>query len=47
MGNDVDMWEMASVFEEQLKYVGNEVDLWEIAKLCGKWLKYSTNGLLN
>ena len=41
------MWEMASVFEKQLKYVGNDVDLWETPKICGKWLKYLINGLIN
>ena len=34
MGNDVCMWEMASVFEKQLKYVGNDVDLLEMAHIC-------------
>ena len=36
MGNDVCMWEMASVFEKRLKCVGNNVDIWEMAKICGK-----------
>ena len=36
MGNDVYMWEMASVFEERLKYVGNDVDSWEISEI---WLR--------
>ena len=26
MGNDACMWEIASVFQERLKYVGNDVD---------------------
>ena len=47
MGNDVYLWEMASVFEKRLKYVGNDVDLWEIVKICGKCLKYLINGLIN
>ena len=47
MGNDVYMWEMASVFEKRLKYVGNDIDLWEIAKICGKCLKYLIKGLIN
>ena len=47
MGNDIYMWEMASVFEKRLKYVGNDVDLWEIAKICGKCHKYLINGLIN
>ena len=36
MGNDVDMWEMAQVFQKQLKYVGNDVDLWEMSQICGE-----------
>ena len=36
MGNDVYMWEMASVFEKRLKCVGNDVDMWEMAKICGE-----------
>ena len=36
MGNDVYIWELASVFEKGLKYVGNDVDLWEIAQKCGE-----------
>ena len=45
MGNDVYMWEMASVLEKRLKYVGNDIDLWEIAKICGKCLNL-INGLI-
>ena len=47
MGNDVYMWEMASVFEKRLNYVGNDVDLWEMAKICGKCFKYLMNVLIN
>ena len=36
MGNDVCIWELASVFEKGLKYVGNDVDLWEMAQRCGE-----------
>ena len=36
MGNDVYIWELASVFEKRLKYVGNDVDLLEIAQKCGE-----------
>ena len=32
------MWEMAKVFEKQLRYVGNDVDLWEIASVFDKRL---------
>ena len=35
MGNDVYIWELAWVFEKNLKYMGNDVDLWEIAQICG------------
>ena len=34
MGNDVYIFELASVFEKRLKYVGNDVDLLEIAHKC-------------
>ena len=34
MGNDVDIWEMAQVFEKRINYVGNDLDLWEIAQIC-------------
>ena len=33
MGNDVYIWELASVFDKRLKYVGNDVALWEIAEI--------------
>ena len=36
MGNDVYIWELASVFEKRLKYVGNDLDLSEIALICGE-----------
>ena len=35
MGNDVYIWELASVFEKRLKHVGNDVDLWEMAQISG------------
>ena len=35
MGNDVYIWELASVFENRLKHVGNDVDLWEMAQISG------------
>ena len=34
MGNDVDAWELAWVFEKRPKYVGNDEDLWEMAQIC-------------
>ena len=45
MRNDGYMWEMASLFEKQLKCVGNDLHLWEMAKAYGKCLKYVGNGL--
>ena len=36
MGNDVYIWELASVFKKRLKHVGNDVDLWEMAQICGE-----------
>ena len=34
MGNDVDIWEMAQVFEKRLNYVGNDLDVCEKAQIC-------------
>ena len=52
MGNDVDMcevakicWEMASVFDNHLKYVRNDLVIWEIATIFEKWLRYIRHGL--
>ena len=36
MGNDVDISEMAQVFEKLLNYVGNDLDIWEMAETCGE-----------
>ena len=36
MGNDVYIWELASVFEKRLKYVENDVDLCEMSQICGE-----------
>ena len=36
MGNDVNIWEMAQVFEKRLNYVGNDLDVWEIPEICGE-----------
>ena len=36
MGNDVYIWELASVFEKRLKYVGNDVGLFEMSQICGE-----------
>ena len=36
MGNDVDIWELAEVFEKRPKYLGNDVDLWEISQIYGE-----------
>ena len=36
MVNDVDIWELAEVFEKRPKYLGNDVDLWEMAEICGE-----------
>ena len=36
VGNDVYIWEFASVFEKRPKYLGNDVDLWEITQICGE-----------
>ena len=51
MGNDVYIWELASVFEKRLIYVlnvsnmwGNHLINWQTAKKCGKWLRDLGNG---
>ena len=36
MGNDVNMFEMAQLFQKRPKYVGNDVDLWEMSQIYGK-----------
>ena len=36
MGNDVYIWEMASVFEKRLNYVRNDLDVWEMAQIYGE-----------
>ena len=36
MGNDVYIWEMASVFEKRLNYVSNDLDVFEMAQICGE-----------
>ena len=36
VGNDVYMWEKASVVQKRLKYLENDVDLWEMAQICGE-----------
>ena len=36
MGNDVHIWEMATVFEKRLNYGGNDLDVWEMAQICGE-----------
>ena len=38
------MWEMAYVFQNQLKYVGNDLEIWKMAKIFGKWLRYMGHG---
>ena len=36
LGNGLDTWEMAQVFDKRLNYVGNHLDLWEMAQICGE-----------
>ena len=36
--NDLEIWEMAQVFEKRINYVGNDLDLWEMAQICGEMI---------
>ena len=52
MGNDVDLWEMAKICGEWLKYLTNglkmwrnDLEIWEMAKIFGKWLRCMGQGL--
>ena len=36
MGNDVDISEMAPVFEKPLNYVRNDLDVFQMAQICGE-----------
>ena len=49
LGNDLDTWDMALVFEKRLYYVGNglriknvenDIEIQEMAEIFRKWLKY-------
>ena len=52
MGNDVYIWELASVFGEmtslfdkRLRNVENDLGIWKIPKIFGKWLRFIGHGL--
>ena len=52
MRNDVDLWEIAKIYEKWLKYLTNGLNMlelterfWELAKILVKWLKYMGHGL--
>ena len=45
MGNEVELWEMAQLFDKRLKNVENDIEIWEMAKIFGKWLRYMGHGL--
>ena len=38
MGNGSNIWEMAEVFDEWLKYVGIDLEICEISKMFGNGL---------
>ena len=48
MGNDLDTWDTALVFQKPLYYVGNGLtnglNMWEMTYIFGKWLKYLRKG---
>ena len=44
LGNGLDTWGTASVFEKRLPCVGNDFNMWEMTYVCGKWVKYLRNG---
>ena len=50
MGNDVDLWEMATVYGKWPKYLTNGFNMWELrfwkmAKILLKWLRSMGHGL--
>ena len=54
VGNDVDLWEIATIFGKWLKYLTNGSNMWELtqrfwemAKRLVKWLRYMGHGLSN
>ena len=51
LGNGLDTWDTALVFEKRLYYVRNGLNvktnglnIWEMTYIFGKWLKYLRNG---
>ena len=47
LGNYLDTWDTASVFENWLHYVGNGFkisQMWEMTCKCGKQIKYFRKG---
>ena len=45
LGNGLDAWGTAYVFEKRLNYLGNGLRIWQVAKICGKWRIYLGIGL--
>ena len=44
MGNFLDIWGMAEVFEVRHKYVAKDLDILNMPWMCGKRIKYLRNG---
>ena len=42
MENDLEVWEMASIFWKWFRYMGHGLSISETTLLCWKWLKNST-----
>ena len=45
MENDVDLWEMAKIYEKWLKCLTNGLNIWEMTYRFGKCLQYLGHGL--
>ena len=43
LGNGLDTWDTALVFENRLKNLTNGLNMWEMTYIFGKWLKYLRN----
>ena len=44
LGNGIDIWATAQVFEVFHKYGANDLNILTMASMCGKRLKYLRNG---
>ena len=44
LGNGLDIWGTASVFEVRQKYVAKDLNIFNMPWMCGKRIKYLGNG---